>query len=353
MSTKAVPSFSIDGQSMGSSAPKQLTAPEANVTYELNELKRKLEIKEGDIKRKQRELLLRQDEVLKAQKEIKSLVEEVQTVRDRNELLQQSLTTARATIASQSSQLEEASEINKSVIRVKDLESSLQDATKTIARMEGELIQFRNTASQRDSTKEMDRLRNKLDAAKKSEESAKTEVFDMQFKLDRIQADNGSLNTEIETVRRLLATARNQASLNAEACGKQDKTLMAKDSTIEELLTENERMKSSLRVRNETNASLRVQIEELHIQHQTKEMNEQERERLALLERENAALKKQSSDLNVEAEGKGTSLLRIEQEKQRLKKQLDSVTSTLSAHALEIQQHIAAATAYKSELKGR
>ena len=324
-----------------------------NTIDELNELKRKLEIKEGDIKRKQRELLLRQDEVLKAQKEIKSLVEEVQTVRDRNELLQQSLTTARATIASQSSQLEEASEINKSVIRVKDLESSLQDATKTIARMEGELIQFRNTASQRDSTKEMDRLRNKLDAAKKSEESAKTEVFDMQFKLDRIQADNGSLNTEIETVRRLLATARNQASLNAEACGKQDKTLMAKDSTIEELLTENERMKSSLRVRNETNASLRVQIEELHIQHQTKEMNEQERERLALLERENAALKKQSSDLNVEAEGKGTSLLRIEQEKQRLKKQLDSVTSTLSAHALEIQQHIAAATAYKSELKGR
>ena len=353
MSTRGTPSFSIDGQSMGSSAPKQNTTPEANVTYELNELKRKLEIKEGDIKRKQRELLLRQDELLKAQKENKSLVEEIQTVRDRNELLQQSLTTARATIASQTSQLDEAAEINKSVLRVKELESSLQDATKTIARMEGELIQFRNTASQKDSTREMDRLRNKLDTARKAEETAKTELFDMQFKLDRIQADNDSLNTEIETVRRLLATARNQASSNAEACGKQDKTLMAKDATIEELLTENERMKSSLRVRNETNASLRVQIEELHIQHQTKEMNEQERERLLTLERENAALKKQSNDLNVEAEGKGNSLQRMEQEKQRLKKQLDTVTSTMTAHAQEIQQHIAAATAYKSELKGR
>ena len=128
---------------------------------------------------------------------------------------------------------------------------------------------------------------------------------------------------------------------------------MAKDATIEELLTENERMKSSLRVRNETNASLRVQIEELHIQHQTTEMNEQERERMVLLERENAAVKKQSSELNIEAEGKGTSLQRMEQEKQRLKKQLDAVTSTVSAHALEIQQHIAAAAAYKSELKGR
>ena len=206
MSTKAVPSFSIDGQSMSSSAPKQSTAPEANVTYELNELKRKLEIKEGDIKRKQRELLLRQDEVLKAQKENKSLIEEIQTVRDRNELLQQSLTTARATIASQSSQLEEAAEINKSVLRVKELETSLQDATKTIARMEGELIQLRSTASQKDGSREMDRLRNTLDTAKKAEEKAKTEVFDMQFKLDRMQTDNASLNTEIETVRRLLAT---------------------------------------------------------------------------------------------------------------------------------------------------
>ena len=320
----------------------------------MNELKRKLEIKEGDVKRKYRDIQNLQLEVTRHQKEIKALNEEVQTVRDRNELLQASLTTARATIAGQTAQLEEAAESNRSLLRVKEVEAALADATKTVARLENDVAQLRAKSAdglQKGHASELERLRRQLEAAEKAEEAAKNDAFDSQLKMDRLTSDNAAYAKEIDTLRKNLSAARNQALCSADATGERDKALQAKERALEAALTETERLKSSLKVRNETNASLRADIEELRLAALASEGVAQDRARLEGLEKENASLRQELGVAAADADGKGSTLQRLEADKAKLKKQLEAVTATMSAHALEIQQQHAAAAAYKTELK--
>jgi hypothetical protein len=57
--------------------------PEPNVTYDLNELKRKLERKEIELKRKEKEIIGYQKEISRGHKDVKLANAELQSFRDR------------------------------------------------------------------------------------------------------------------------------------------------------------------------------------------------------------------------------------------------------------------------------
>ena len=63
-----------------------VTLPEPSVTFELNEIKRKLERKEMDLKRKDKEIAGYQKEMLKLSKDIKIAEAEMKSLTERNYL---------------------------------------------------------------------------------------------------------------------------------------------------------------------------------------------------------------------------------------------------------------------------
>ena len=123
----------VDGDALRVSAIARVSEP--NVTFERDELQRKLDMREIDMKRKEKEVHHNSMEILRLQKENKLAAAEIQNLRDRNETLQQSLMNSR--LLSQNARNDAENVLNES--RIRELESALSAAIHKIKKGETEL----------------------------------------------------------------------------------------------------------------------------------------------------------------------------------------------------------------------
>jgi len=87
------PGASLDAVALKNNVVAQISEP--NVTFERDELSRKLDRREIDMVRTEKDLHMREVEIVRLQKDVKLGVAEIQNLRDRNETLQQSLMNSR------------------------------------------------------------------------------------------------------------------------------------------------------------------------------------------------------------------------------------------------------------------
>jgi chromosome segregation ATPase len=182
--------LSIDGQAVATPLARVQTLPEPSVTYELNECKRKLEKRESDLKRKERESSGFQSELVKSQKEFKSARAELSSIRERNEQLQHSLTTARETIATQETKLRDIEDSDLSNDRLKKTETALIAMSDKVKGLENELETLRKAPST-SLDDEVGRLQTLLNLSKFSEDSLKTDVTNLQLASDKVRVGVG------------------------------------------------------------------------------------------------------------------------------------------------------------------
>ncbi len=130
--------MAVDGTALNTSVLAQVSEP--HVTFERDELQKKLDKKEIDLMRKEKELHKCEMEVFRLQKEAKLGASENQNLRDRNETLQQSLMNAR--LLSQNARDEASNAFNQN--RIRELESALSAAIHKIKKGELELNNWQN-----------------------------------------------------------------------------------------------------------------------------------------------------------------------------------------------------------------
>ena len=130
--------MAVDGTALNTSVLAQVSEP--NVTFERDELQKKLDKRDIDLMRKEKELHKCEMEVFRLQKEAKLSASENQNLRDRNETLQQSLMNAR--LLSQNARDEAANAFNQN--RIRELESALSAAIHKIKKGELELNNWQN-----------------------------------------------------------------------------------------------------------------------------------------------------------------------------------------------------------------
>jgi hypothetical protein len=246
----------VDGDALRVSAIARVSEP--NVTFERDELQRKLDMREIDMKRKEKEVHHNSMEILRLQKENKLAAAEIQNLRDRNETLQQSLMNSR--LLSQNARNDAENVLNES--RIRELESALSAAIHKIKKGETELETWTEKWKILDEkyTKSVDELetiqRNKNEH--KSElEMAFAKVKTAQMLIAKHESENDKMRNRI-------------ADLDNDCLQLRD-TVESKDTTIDnikrELLeskTDVAKLKSVLSVRSETNGVLRAQLEEIN-----------------------------------------------------------------------------------------
>ena len=219
-------------------------------TVDINELKRRVERRDNENKRKDREISL-------LQKEILTLTKDIHGLRERNDLLQHSLTNARLLTAT--SREEAETRITNNIIV--DLENKLARCEKSNTEVMGDNEVHKITIAG---------LQNQLqsavgDVTAKEDEvvSLKEELYTANLKLKTLQIRLNEKDVEMEeTVKELEDTKRTARSLKGEIEHK--KTLLnTNERNIAELTSELKRAQASLLVKNETNSLLRNQVTDM------------------------------------------------------------------------------------------
>ncbi len=297
----------------GVSSNSVATIPEGSLTFEYNELKRKLDRKEVDYKRKEKECVGYQKEIARIHKEVKLSAAEMQSLRDRNDQLQQSLINSR--LLSQNARDDADSKLANS--RIRELESALgasihkynlseadnESSKQTILLLQSKLQNFESQVeSLRNSeSKAVDEL-----VSYRTESKAKEAVLD-----EKLKTANSALKDLAEaniTINRLRNEIE-QRKLNSEQ----------NEKTIIELKEDLRKLRSTLEVRSETNSVLRAQLEEINGSKFT--ISKDEMDRLKSYETENKKVASRNKDLSKSVDLYMGLLTRAESEKELIQKE--------------------------------
>lgn len=257
------PAFSIDGSSMAVPTIRQSSLPEPSVTYELNEYKRKLEKRDSDFKRKERELAACQNELTKLKKDNQLQSTELISLADRNQQLQKSLTSTRETIGDLQNTLKDIADSTQSNEQLKKLESTLSKANRQIQSLSEEIVSLKNhPTTSVDAEERLALLQTLLNASKLSEDTLKTDITTLQLTFEKLQVKNKKFENETDELRKRMSNVQNLSSKHNAELEKKQQLINDGDNIRNHLKSEIDRLKSSLLVRNETNMSLRSQLEE-------------------------------------------------------------------------------------------
>jgi chromosome segregation ATPase len=250
------PSLSIDGVSVAPVAVD--TVQEPSVAFELYELKRKLERKDLEIKRKDKDLIGSGKELTRVNKEAKHLAAELESLRDRNEQLQQNLITQKI----QMQKNKDEGEAKHYQNRLRDLETAVSAAVHKCNMAEGEL-----EASKKATVlveQKLNGCMNELDAVNANYGQLKIEAANCRLSLESANSTNSSLEATILELNKQLNHAEEErskfqqqnAALQAEktACNKQ----------IFDLKKEVKQLSTNITIRAETNDNLQSTIDELN-----------------------------------------------------------------------------------------
>ena len=279
-----VMSIRVDGQAVATSVRAQHnpTAAQMESSVDIAELKRRIERRDNENKRKDREISL-------LQKEILTLTKDIHGLRERNDQLQHSLTNARLLTAT--SREEAESRITNNIIV--DLENKLARSEKHNSELMGENEVNKITVNG---------LQSQIQAAVaevgvKDEEivSLKEELYTVNLKLKTLQIRLNEKDAEMEeSTKELEDTKRTARSLKGEIEHK--KTLLnTQERSITELTSELKRAQAAMLVKNETNSLLRSQVTEMG--DKTLNITPEEVNKFKKIEMDNKSLEKRNKEL--------------------------------------------------------
>ena len=250
--TESKMSFRVDGQAMATNARTQnnAAAEQMESTVDISELKRRIERRDNENKRKDREISL-------LQKEILTLTKDIHGLRERNDQLQQSLTNARLLTAT--SREEAETRITNNIIV--DLENKLARSEKSNSELMGD-----NEVSKITVNGLQGQIHSALaDVGVKNDEivTLKEELYTVNLKLKTLQIRLNEKDVEMEAnVQELEDTKRTARSLKGEIEHK--KTLLnTNERSIAELTSDLKRAQAAMLVKHETNSLLRSQVTEM------------------------------------------------------------------------------------------
>lgn len=265
------------------------TVPEPSITYEYAELKRKLERREVDLKRREKEITSYQKEISRIHKEVKLANAEMQSLRDRNEMLQQSLINSR--LASQNNRDDADAKLASN--RIRDLEAALQTSHHKHNLCEEELTSTKKTVAALQF--QVEALHSQADASKNSEMKALQELEDYKVKFKQREEFVAKREAFIAENEKLVAQTENRIiALNSEL-EKKDGYILKCEGQIRDLKDDVKKLKSTLEVRSETNAVLRTQLEEINGSRFT--LTREQMDKFQGLEQENRQLTTRIKDL--------------------------------------------------------
>ena len=340
--------LSIDGQSFAMPPLRTPTLPEPSTTCELNECMRKLEKRESDFKRKERESAGHQAESLKWRKEHKIVSSELASVRERNEQLQESLLGARTTIAAQTSALREIEDSAQSAERLKKLESSLNIASSKAKSLEMEMEALKRGPSVTGDS-EVRRLEVLLRLSKQAEDKLNSEVATLQYSNDRLKLENDQYEREIGDMRSRMTNSKNLVALHDEELERTLSMVTDRNTTIARLQDEAEKLQTALLIRTETNFVLRGQLDELN--DTAVAVGTQEGEKLLGLEADHYRLQRRSIELAKTVADHASLLRSMDAGRVQLKSQLDTANASIAGLTVETNHMQATTAADKAELK--
>ena len=238
----------VDGIALATT--NQHIQSEMDMTVDINELKRRIERRDGENKRKDREITL-------LQKEILSLTKDIHGLRDRNDQLQHSLTNARLLTAA-SREDQETRITNEKIV---ELEDKLARHEKSMNRTMGDLEEARATNSAVSS-----QLRDAVaDAEVKSSEIAnlKEEGYKQSLKIKTLEIRLNEKSVEADNLKSSLESfSRAEKKLQLEI--ESQKTVIGEqEREIAELSTQNKRLTAANLVKSETNSLLRDEMTDI------------------------------------------------------------------------------------------
>ena len=274
----------------GISSNSVATIPEGSLTFEYNELKRKLDRKEVDYKRKEKECVGYQKEIARIHKEVKLSAAEMQSLRDRNDQLQQSLINSR--LLSQNARDDADSKLSNT--RIRELESALgasihkfnisesdnESLKQTVQLLQSKLQNFESQVESLRSSesKAVDEL-----VAYRTETKTKEAVLDEKLKsANAAMKELTDANITINNLRSEIEQRKLQSDQSERA--------------FNDLKEDFRKLRSTLEVRSETNSVLRAQLEEINGSKFT--ISKDEMERLKGFETENKRVASRNRDLS-------------------------------------------------------
>jgi len=291
------------------------TVPEPNITFERDELIRKLEKSE----QKNRLLLKEKEEHAKdmsrMQKEMRLSIAEMQNLRDRNEQLQQSLMNSR--LLSQNAR--EEADTRLSEARIRELEVALGASIHKCNKLESDVEASKMlVTSLQSKTQEQ---REEIDAIKDFEINAKETIAAAAAKAKAAQSLCSEYEREVEKARtEVLAAKQGVLNLQDKLNNKQREVDDALKQ-IEEQKEDIAKLRTSLVTRSETNSLLRAQMEE--ISGAQFSVTKEEMDKFKKLERDNASLMLRNKDLAKSVELHMSLLQRAESENDEHGKVMD------------------------------
>ena len=231
---------------------------EPNVTFERDELQRKLDMREIDMVRKEKELHHSNLEILRLQKENKLGIAEIQNLRDRNETLQQSLMNSR--LLSQNARNDAEHVLNES--RIRELEAALSAAIHKIKKNETELSTWQEKWRDLDSL--YSNASNELANIRDTKNEHRVELEQAYAKAKAAQSLIGSYEAEQDRLRNEVAHSKQDSMNLREAVEDKQKEIDQAAMDLAEAKGDVHKLKSILNVRSETNSVLRQQLEEMN-----------------------------------------------------------------------------------------
>jgi hypothetical protein len=239
----------VDGISLKTTNSHAIAQQDVENTIDINELKRRIERRDAENKRKDREVIL-------LQKEILTLTKEIQDLRDRNESLQSSLTNAR--LLTNASREEAENQFGNTII---------QDLQKKLEKLEHESNELLgdnevNKATIRTLREQLVESLATSEVRAKEIQSMKEENYSLNIKLKTLQIRLQEKDVEYEKL-----TVINESFVKSERQLKHqlehEKTVTYEhERTINDLLATNKRIMAANIIKSETNQFLSTELNE-------------------------------------------------------------------------------------------
>lgn len=311
--------ISVDGNALSTSQRTATVITDPNILYEINELQRKLDRREMELKRKDKDVIMLQKEIARYQKDMKGATSEVQSIRERNEQLQQSLMNSR--LLSQDARDDAEARIKNA--RIKELEHGISAALHKYNVIQGELDA--NAMEKRALENENTSLLARIELLESDLEANKKESYTQGLKLKTYEMRYKDRSEEFEELKKHTLEERKEFKNSDLTITKLKKTLEEKNEQISMLEREVKSLKDTLGVRNESNAILREEMEDIHTKKHV--LDKKDMKRFQQIEIENTTLTNRLKSMTKSVDLHMELLRRAENDNVKLKKALEEASN--------------------------
>lgn len=326
--------ITVDGIAMTTSVKSQLTSSDG--TVDIIELRRRIERKEADIKRKDREIGSLQRDLQKISKESKDL-------QQTNHDLTRSLSNARmlnASVLDDSVQVELRH-------RISDLEGQLAQSEASVNDIKGELEAVR--ASHSGLEEGMEVTTSHQEYTTHLHRTAMKDVEDLNIKVKMLQVQVSDREDKMEAMRKEIEKTKESERRFKSMTEHQGMLLSAHEKTLADQSAEIRGLKGAIQVRNETNSSLRNQVEELSDNNFV--LSKTEMDHLRKMEKDNEAYQTRIRDLVKSVELHMDLLQRAEAETAALRQQSEENTALLTEYKKKSEDRVQLSESDNTTLK--